>query len=169
MNYKTNYLFKLMVFLWQKVPEKACILAMDILTKHMFRTTILVVLLLMPFSRTLHAQMTTPEIPGLALIPAPKHIAYQTGHYSFPASTPVAAFEKFAEIAQLLREHPFIRFGKVELIKKKKHIPELGIRLVAAEEQDALGDNAFRIRVDSGGITLTAHRPEAMINAIMTL
>lgn len=158
-----------MVFLWQKVPEKACILAMDILTKHMLRTTILVVLLLMPFSRALHAQMTTPEIPGLALIPAPKHIAYQTGHYSFPASTPVAAFEKFAEIAQLLREHPFIRFGKVELIKKKKHIPEHGIRLVAAEEQDALGDNAFRIRVDSGGITLTAHRPEAMINAIMTL
>src|SRR5690606_29794028 len=95
MNYKANYLFKLMVCLWQKVPEKACILAMDILTKHMFRTTILVVLLLMPFSRALHAQMTTPAIPGLALIPPPKQIAHQTGHYSFPASTPVAAFEKF--------------------------------------------------------------------------
>ena len=135
----------------------------------MFRTLILVILLIVPFAEAVRAQITAPETTGLALIPAPKQITYQQGHYSFAGSIPVAAFENFMETAELLSEHPYIRFGEVELIKKKKHIPKQGIRLMVAEEQDALADNAFRIRVDSSGITLTAHRPEAMINAIMTV
>src|SRR5690606_9140810 len=109
------------------------------------------------------------ETSGLALIPAPQQITYQQGHFSFTSAMPVAAFENFLQTAELLSEHPHIRFGKVNLIKKRKQIPKQGIRLIEAEEQDALANNAFRIVVDSSGIALTAHRPEAMIHAIMTL
>src|SRR5690606_16994169 len=118
---------------------------------------IFVSLLLVPFTEAVRAQTDALETSSLALIPAPQQITYQQGHFSFTSAMPVAAFENFLQPAELLSEHPHIRFGKVNLIKKRKQIPKQGIRLIEAEEQDALANNAFRIVVDSSGIALTAH------------
>src|SRR5690606_8058053 len=72
-------------------------------------------------------------------------------------------------VAELLKEHPYISFEEVETIKKRKHIPENGIRFILPDEGDKLPANAYRLEVNQAGILFTAHNPEAMINAIMTL
>jgi len=105
----------------------------------------------------------------LSLIPKPKEITYQPGTYSFNSPLKVAAFQEFIEVAELLKEHPYVSFDQVETIKKRKHIPTTGIRLVKAVEADKLAQNAYRIEVNQDGIQMTANNPEAMINAIMTL
>jgi len=105
----------------------------------------------------------------LSLIPKPKEITYQPGVYTLNSPLKVAAFQEFMEVAELLKEHPFISFDQVETIKKKKHIPTTGIRLIKAVESDKLAQNAYRMEVNQDGIQMIANSPEAMINAIMTL
>src|SRR5690606_15187554 len=60
-------------------------------------------------------------------------------------------------------------FMPVERIKSHKRIPESGVRLILAQENDKLPANAYRLMVDTSGITITAHQPEAMINGILTI
>src|SRR5690606_3903829 len=57
----------------------------------------------------------------------------------------------------------------VERIKSHKRIPESGIRLILAREEDRLPADAYRLVVDTAGITITAHQPTAIINGISTL
>src|SRR5690606_31964522 len=87
------------------------------------------------FSVNLFAQKVPPS-EELAIIPKPQSITYQNGVYVIGTYPKVAAFAEFLEVADLLKEHPFIKFESVETIKKRKHIPETGIRLILAEEKD---------------------------------
>lgn len=105
----------------------------------------------------------------LPLIPQPKTISYQSGTYSLGATVPVASFQEFIEVADLLKEHPYISFSTVELIKKKKNIPATGIRLIKADATDKLAPNAYRMEVAKDGIKITANNPAGVMNAIMTL
>src|SRR5690606_9990390 len=89
--------------------------------------------------------------------------------YILNPSVKVAAYQEFVEVADLLKEHPYISFSEVETIKKKKHIPSTGIRLIKAEADDKLPQNAYRMVVAQDAIAITANNPEAVINAIMTL
>src|SRR5690606_23918436 len=78
-------------------------------------------------------------------------------------------FDEFLDLASLLAEHPAAHFMPVERIKSHKKIPESGIRLILAREEDQLPADAYRLMVDTSGITITAHQPGAVINGILTL
>lgn len=105
----------------------------------------------------------------ISLIPQPGTLEIHEGEFSFPSVTPVYAFDEFLDIALLLSEHPYVHFTPVERIKSHKRIPESGVRLILAQENDKLPANAYRLMVDTSGITITAHQPEAMINGILTI
>lgn len=115
------------------------------------------------FSFTVYAQ------DPVSIIPRPKSISFQQGAYFLNSPVKVAAYQEFTEVADLLKEHPYISFTEVEIIKKKKHIPSSGIRLIKAEEADRLAQNAYRMEVTQSGIAITANNPESVINAITTL
>lgn len=117
---------------------------------------------LLPFA--LFSQETLP------LIPKPKKIEMGAGSFNLLSpNLQVSAFEEFMQVSELLKDHPFINFSEVELIKKRKKIPENGVRLILPEEGDKLDKDAYRIEVDSQGILITAWEAPQMINAIMTL
>ncbi|WP_257666478.1 glycoside hydrolase family 20 protein [Parapedobacter tibetensis] len=105
----------------------------------------------------------------VSIIPRPSVLEIHEGKFVFPATTSLHAFEPFMEVASLLSEHPHTNFMEVERIKSRKRVPESGVRLVQAEGIDKLPSNAYRLTVDTSGIVLMAHQPEAMINGIMTL
>src|SRR5690606_7323252 len=102
----------------------------------------------------------------ISIIPEPKEISFQPGVYIVNPTVKVAAYQEFVEVADLLKEHPYISFNEVETIKKKKHIPSSGIRLIKAEADDKLAQDAYRMVVAQDGIAITANKPEAVINAI---
>lgn len=106
----------------------------------------------------------------IPLIPKPRKLIMESG--SFNLATPglqVSAFEEFMNVSELLKDHPYIDFEEVELIKKRKRIPEVGIRLIPPGDGDKLPKDAYRIEVDSQGIVITAWDDPGMVNAIMTL
>ncbi len=105
----------------------------------------------------------------VSIIPQPNKLEIREGKFAYPAVTPVYAFEAFTAVADLLAEHPYASFSAVERIRTHKRIPEAGIRLVLAQDVDKLPLDAYRMVVDTGGVILTAHRPEAMINGVLTL
>ena len=106
---------------------------------------------------------------SLPLIPKPREISFPKGNYMLNQPVQVAAYEEFTKVSELLKEHPSISFGEVEVIKKKKKIPSTGIRLIKAEEADKLAKDAYRMQIAEDGIQIMANTEEAMINAIMTL
>lgn len=106
---------------------------------------------------------------SVSIIPRPNVLEIHGGKFVFPTVTSVHAFEPFMEIASLLAEHPDVTFSEVERIRGHKRIPETGIRLVQAQGIDKLPAGAYRIVVDTSGIVLTAHQPDAMINGVLTL
>ncbi|GGC32004.1 beta-N-acetylhexosaminidase [Parapedobacter defluvii] len=105
----------------------------------------------------------------LSLIPEPNTLEIHEGEFVFPSVTPVYAFDEFSDVALLLSEHPYAHFTPVERIKSHKRIPENGVRLIRAREEDKLPADAYRLVVDTGGVTITAHQPAAIINGILTL
>jgi len=105
----------------------------------------------------------------ISLIPQPTTLEIHEGAYIFPSVASVYAFDEFLDLASLLAEHPYAHFRPVERIKSRKRIPESGIRLILAREEDKLPADAYRLTVDTGGIAITAHQSAAVINGIMTL
>ena len=106
---------------------------------------------------------------SLPLIPKPREISFQAGNYSLHQPVKVAAYEEFAKVAKLLKEHPSIAFEEIEIIKKKKKIPPTGIRLIKAEAADKHPKDTYRMEIGEDGIKIVADTEEVMINAIMTL
>lgn len=135
----------------------------------MNKSAILSILIGCLLSFNLFAQEdTTPTT--VPLIPKPQ--ALEMGVGSFNLKLPnlqVSVFEEFQQVSELLNDHPFIDFSELEVIKKRKRTPENGIRLVTPVEGDNLAKNAYRIKIDSQGVLLTAWGVPEMINAIMTL
>ncbi len=115
------------------------------------------------------AVMPTLAQNQISLIPQPNTLEIHEGTYVFPAVIPVYAFDKFSEAASLLTEHLYAHFTPVERIKSHKRIPENGIRLIQARGEDRLPTDAYRLVVDTGGIAITAHQSDAIINGIFTL
>ncbi|MEC3878104.1 glycoside hydrolase family 20 protein [Parapedobacter sp. 10938] len=105
----------------------------------------------------------------VSLIPKPTLVEMHQGAYVFPSATPLAAFDAFTDVADLLYDHPSVNFMAVERIKSHKRIPETGVRLVQARDGDRLAKDAYRLVVDTSGIVITAHQAPAMINGILTV
>ncbi|SKB26079.1 hexosaminidase [Parapedobacter luteus] len=105
----------------------------------------------------------------VSIIPKPQTLEIHEGEFVFPANTPCYAFEPFLEVAALLDDHPFAAFAPVERIKSHRRIPEAGVRLVEARDIDKLAPDAYRLLIDTSGITITAHQPAAMRYGILTL
>ncbi|MGK6352019.1 glycoside hydrolase family 20 protein [Parapedobacter sp. DT-150] len=105
----------------------------------------------------------------VSIIPQPNMVELHEGTYAFPTLTSRAAFEPFLAVAELLDDHPYATFAPVERIKSHKRIPETGVRLVQAQDIDRLAADAYRLVVDTSGITITAHEPAAMLNGVLTL
>lgn len=103
------------------------------------------------------------------LIPSPLLTEMHEGEYVFRQITPLAASENFMEVAGLLHDHPVARFTAVERIRSHKRIPETGVRLVQARDEDRLAADAYRLVVDTSGIIITAHQASAMRNGILTV
>ena len=113
-------------------------------------------------------------LPALAqhqvsIIPQPALLEVHEGTFVFPATTPLYAFESFMEVAAVLSEHPCVSFMEAERIKSHKRIPDVGVRLIQARDVDRLPMDAYRLVVDTSGVRITAHRPPAMLNGILTL
>ena len=121
--------------------------------------------LALPFISVMSAVAQDP----VSIIPRPNVVEIHEGKFVFPMVTSVHAFEPFMEIASLLGEHPYATFSEVERIRTHKRIPETGVRLVPAQGVDKLPVDAYRIVVDTSGIVLIAHQPDAMINGVLTL
>ncbi|MGV3764074.1 glycoside hydrolase family 20 protein [Parapedobacter sp.] len=105
----------------------------------------------------------------VSIIPKPTVVEMHEGAYVFPSATPLAAFDTFMDVAGLLYDHPVVNFMEVERIKSHKRIPESGVRLVKARDEDRLANDAYRLVVDTSGIVITAHQEPAMINGILTV
>lgn len=105
----------------------------------------------------------------VSLIPKPNSLQIREGEYFFPGPTPVYAFDQFMDVAALLTEHPSVLFAPPERIRSHKRIPETGVRLIQAVDADQLAADAYRLDVDTAGIRIIAHQPEAMISGILTL
>lgn len=127
-----------------------------------------------PFLLGLLALPLLQVVPAYAqsqvpLIPKPSLVEMHEGIYVFPSATPLAAFDAFMDVADLLYDHPAVNFMAAERIKSHKRIPEVGVRLVQAREGDRLAEDAYRLVVDTSGIVITAHQVSAMINGILTV
>ena len=105
----------------------------------------------------------------VSLIPEPAHIEMHEGEYLFPSATPLAAFESFMDVANVLYDHPAVNFMEVERIRSHKRIPDRGVRLVRARDEDRLANDAYRLVVDTSGIVITAHQAPAILNGILTI
>ena len=122
-------------------------------------------LLILPFM----AVVSTFAQDRISLIPYPNTLEIREGEFVFPAVMHVYAFDEFSELTALLQEHPYGHFAPVERIKSHKRIPESGLRLILARDEDKLPADAYRLVVDTGGIAITAHQSTAIINGILTL
>ncbi|HWK99895.1 MAG TPA: family 20 glycosylhydrolase [Parapedobacter sp.] len=105
----------------------------------------------------------------VSLIPEPVLVEMHEGEYLFPSSTPLAAFESFMEVASVLYDHPAVNFMAAERIRSHKRVPETGVRLIQARDEDRLVNDAYRLVVDTSGVVITAHQAPAMLNGILTL
>lgn len=105
----------------------------------------------------------------VSIIPKPTRIEIQEGEYIFPSATPLAVSEPFMEVAALLYEHPVAQFMAAERIRSRKRVPETGVRLILARDDDRLASDAYRLVVDTSGIIITAHQASAMLNGIWTI
>lgn len=127
-----------------------------------------------PFLLGLLALPLLQVVPAYAqsqvpIIPKPSFVEMHEGTYVFPAATPLAAFDMFMDVADLLHDHPTVNFTAAERIKSHKRIPKGGVRLVEAREADRLAQNAYRLVVDTSGILIIAHQKSTMINAVLTV
>src|SRR5690606_15778895 len=85
----------------------------------------------------------------VSIIPKPTRIEIQEGEYIFPSATPLAVSEPFMEVAALLYEHPVAQFMAAERIRSRKRVPETGVRLILARDDDRLASDAYRLVVDT--------------------
>jgi len=106
---------------------------------------------------------------SLSIIPKPSYIEERSGHFRYPLLAEVYVSQEIVDWADLLREHPKVRFETAHKLKSRKKLPEHGIFLFKAEEDDKLPTNAYRLEVDSNKIVITVHQQEALIYAIATL
>lgn len=105
----------------------------------------------------------------LPIIPQPALLEIHEGKYVFPAVTALYVFEGFEAVAEVLNEHPDVRFTAPQPFRSHKRIPTSGVRLIRARDSDRLAAEAYRLIVDTSGVQLVAHRPEAMLNGVLTL
>lgn len=106
---------------------------------------------------------------SLSIIPKPTYIQEKSGSFKYPLTAEVYASQEIIEWADLLHEHPNLHFETTHKLKSRKKLPEQGIFLFKAEENDRLPVNAYRLEVDSNKIVITVHQQEALIYAIATL
>lgn len=106
---------------------------------------------------------------SLFLIPKPLVQQARQGNYTFPETVTVFASKDFLEAAELLHEHPFIRFNAVKNLRKGRQAPKEGIILMMADEKDTLAQNGYRLQVEPQRIIITAHQPVALLNGIASL
>lgn len=106
---------------------------------------------------------------SLAIIPKPTSIQERSGYFRFSEQVEVYASQELMEEAELLREHPCIDFELVHKLKSRKKMPEQGIFVLQAEADDRLPDNAYRLEVDTGKITILTHHRSAFLSALSTL
>ncbi|MFC6103372.1 beta-N-acetylhexosaminidase [Olivibacter domesticus] len=106
---------------------------------------------------------------SLSIIPKPSYIQERSGYFRYPLLAEVYASQEIVDWADLLREHPNLHFEMVHKLKSRKKLPEQGVFLFKADEEDKLPANAYRLEVDSNKIVITVHQQEALIYAIATL
>lgn len=112
---------------------------------------------------------TTFAQDSLFIIPKPLQQIAKPGFYNYGPETEVFSSKSFLEAADLLHEHPYIRFNKVKTLRSGKKAPARGIILIAAEKDDSLAKDAYRLEISTERIVITAHQPEAVLNGIATL
>ncbi|AOM79822.1 family 20 glycosylhydrolase [Pedobacter steynii] len=112
---------------------------------------------------------TTFAQDSLFIIPKPLQQIAKPGFYNYGPATEVFSSKSFLEAADLLHEHPYIRFNKVKTLRSGKKAPAKGIILIAAEKDDSLAKDAYRLEISTARIVITAHQPEAVLNGIATL
>lgn len=112
---------------------------------------------------------TTFAQDSLFIIPKPLQQIAKPGFYNYGPETEVFSNKSFREAADLLHEHPYIRFNKVKTLRSGKKAPAKGIILIAAEKDDSLAKDAYRLEISTARIVITAHQPEAVLNGIATL
>ncbi|WP_316821833.1 family 20 glycosylhydrolase [Pedobacter gandavensis] len=114
-----------------------------------------------------------PEITlaqdSLYIIPKPTVQIAKAGHYIYPAQTEVFASADFKDAAQLLQEHPYLKFDQVKALKNTRQLPKQGIILIKAPESDPLAQNAYRLEITKDRIVITAHQVQAALHGISTL
>lgn len=106
---------------------------------------------------------------SVSIIPKPNRIEMHTGAYVYGNPTPCYAFDQFAEVARLLDDHPYARFAPVERIRSHKRVPESGVRLIQARDEDRIPAQGYRLQVDTTGIRITAGDEAGMRQGILTL
>lgn len=106
---------------------------------------------------------------SLFIIPKPLVQLTKPGHYTYSTQTEVFASADFKDAAELLHEHPYLKFSKVKQLKNAKHLPNQGVILLKAAKQDTLAQDAYRLEVTSDRIVITAHQPQALLHGISTL
>jgi len=106
---------------------------------------------------------------SLAIIPKPTYVQEGVGYFRYPEKIEVHASQELLADAELLREHPSIDFEQVHKLKSRKKMPEQGIFLLQAEPDDKLPENAYRLEVDTGKVTIIVHHHEAFVYALSTL
>lgn len=115
----------------------------------------------------------TPHIAlaqdSLFIIPKPTIQIAKTGQYIYPVKTVVFASADFKNAAQLLKEHPYLKFERVTTLKNVKQLPKQGIVLKKAGAGDPLAANAYRLEITKDRIMITAHQPQAVLHGISTL
>ncbi|ALL08799.1 beta-N-acetylhexosaminidase [Pedobacter sp. PACM 27299] len=122
------------------------------------------------FAATLYL---TPQITyaqdSLFIIPKPLVQLAKKGHYIYTTHTDVFANPDFKEAAALLKEHPYLKFEEVKILKNGKHLPKQGVALLKAAKDDPLAQDAYRLEITPYRIVITAHQPQALLQGISTL
>lgn len=106
---------------------------------------------------------------SLAIIPKPVLQISKPGYYTYAPETEVYSSASFLEAADLLHEHPYLKFNKIKTLRPGKKAPLKGIVLLEAGKGDTLAQNAYRLEISADRILITAHQPEAILNGIATL
>ncbi len=101
-----------------------------------------------------------------ALIPAPKEISVSSGHFTLTSGTAIAldtSNETLAGIARYFNEKTAPATGFELAVKSSGKI-----KFTLADDE-ALGDEGYRLTVKTNGITITAQKPQGVFYGVQTL